>query len=209
MSESIDIFLSLQSGPSGPVNEANALCDALTPLGVSVVVTNNESTRDNEEEVTARVTKDLKAAKFVVIFGTSDYGDKVFETFSSKDELKLMTQKKIPFFHVKMCASFNDPFTSFRIPAATPSVAWTAGEPIPSNLVDEVVARFNSVSGRDPIGNLQSMIQIALYILTCLFSGLFIEMRFSHTRSCAEQGWITEKVAPGGRFAYQGGGRQV
>lgn len=151
MTDQVDVYLSLQSGPNSPLNEANILRDALSSLGVSVIMTNNESTKENEEEVTARVTKDLKTAKYVIIFGTSDYGDKAFETFSSKDELKLITQKKIPFFHVKMCDSFNDPFTSFRIPAVIPSVAWSVGESIPENLVEEVIAKFNAVSGRDPI----------------------------------------------------------
>ena len=163
MSDQVDIFLSLQSGPKAPVTEATSLRDALTSLGVSVVITNNESTPENEEEVMTRVTKDLKTAKYVVIFGTSDYGDKVYETFSSKDELKLITQKKIPFFHVRMCASFNDPFTSFRIPAATPSVAWSAGEPMPENLIEEVVLKFNAVSGCEPIGKYYSLIhEVAL-----------------------------------------------
>lgn len=152
MSEHIDIFISLQCGPQAPIREAEALRDALVPLGLSVVVTNNESTKENDDEVTERITKDLKISKFVVIFGTSDYGDKVFETFSSKDELKLITQKKIPFYLVKMCASFNDPFTSFRIPATTPTTPWTAGESMPDTLLDEVVLKFNVVSGRDPIG---------------------------------------------------------
>ena len=137
-----DIFFSLRFNATGPMKEANLLQAELAKRNVNAVIINVESGKS----IAAEVIENLHQSKLAVLFATSDYGVKGTVNFSTYEELEFILQEKKPFFLIKMCDRYTDPTTRFRLPDSISYVDWRIGQPMPSDLVAKVIARFDSES---------------------------------------------------------------
>lgn len=132
------------------MNEAILLKAELAKRGVHAVIVNVESGQSIEEEVIEKIDQ----CKLAVLFATADYGVKGTVNFSTREELEFIKQEKKPFFLIKMCDSYNDPTTRFRLPDSISYVDWRVGRPIPSDLVAKLIARLESVGGVASVNSL-------------------------------------------------------
>ncbi len=91
-----------------------------------------------------RIIDRLTTCRMVVIFGTHDYGDKGTVNFSTNEELDFILMEKIPFYLIKMCDKFVSR-TRFRLPDGINYRRLAVGEPLPPDLVHEVVNKYDSL----------------------------------------------------------------
>ena len=159
-----DIFFSLRFNATGPMKEANLLQAELAKFNVNAAIINVESGKSIEKEV----IRTLDQSKLAVLFATSDYGVEGTVNFSTHEELAFILQEKKPFFLIKMCDRYDDPVTRFRLPGAIAYVDWRIGQPMPSELVAKVLARFESEGGVASVGALAASLASAASVSSSL-----------------------------------------
>jgi hypothetical protein len=159
-----DIFFSLRFHATGPMKEANLLQAELAKRNVNAVIINVESGKNIREEVIEK----LDQSKLAVLFATADYGAKGTVKFTTREELGFILQENKPFFLIKMCDRYDDPNTRFRLPDAIKHVDWRIGQPMPSDLVAKVIARFESEGGVASVGALAASLASAASVSSSL-----------------------------------------
>uniref|UniRef100_A0A7S3G675 Uncharacterized protein n=1 Tax=Palpitomonas bilix TaxID=652834 RepID=A0A7S3G675_9EUKA len=58
---------------------------------------------------------------------------------------RFILQEKKPFFLIKMCERFADPSSRFQLPDDTSYVPWTPGKPVPDDLIDKMLDKYQSL----------------------------------------------------------------
>lgn len=144
----IDVFFSLKFNANGPMREANALKAELQKFNIKAVIINVESGLSIKDEV----IESLDKCKMAVLFATADYGEKGTVDFSTKEELEFIKAENKPFFLIKMCEKYDSPITRFSLPPSISYIYWRVGDPLPSDLVAQVIARYRHVCGDSMAG---------------------------------------------------------
>lgn len=132
------------------MEEANALKLELVRRGISVFLCNIPPGKD----IGRSVIHALSNCKLAVILGTRTYGAKTLSGFSTNEELRYIINEKKPYFLAKMCDTFDEPETRFRLP---PEISYYKWQPngsqrsrVPSDLVEQIVRRLAAVGTDRP-----------------------------------------------------------
>jgi hypothetical protein len=126
--------------------EAKALQQALHKKGVSAFLCDIPPGQDLANAVVTALTH----CKMAVILGTETYGRKTDSGFSTFEELRYIQDENKPYFLVKMCPSFEEAETRFRLPTSISYFPWqpTAAaerERVPAALLTQLMMRLDSV----------------------------------------------------------------
>jgi hypothetical protein len=89
------------------------------------------------------ISLNLVQCELVVIFGTETYGEKTQSVLSTFEELRFVLDKKRPFFVIKMCSEYKDPFTQIQLTNSVAYFPWEKGTSMPKDLPDRIVKKLN------------------------------------------------------------------
>uniref|UniRef100_A0A7S3GC70 TIR domain-containing protein n=1 Tax=Palpitomonas bilix TaxID=652834 RepID=A0A7S3GC70_9EUKA len=133
------VFISLRFGEAK--EETEQLREELRKCGHDAYICEVAPGGNIEELIIDR----LNAAKLVIIMGTETYGVPGTNTFSTRQELSFIMQEKKPFFLIKMCDRFQDPYARFKLTDAFGYLLWEKGTPFPPDLIQKLEEKFSSV----------------------------------------------------------------
>ena len=136
----VDVFISFRFGEAH--GEALALKTALEGRGLTAFLS-NASPGSDLQEVIAHA---LANCKLAIILATKTYGRKTNALFCTSAEMNyIVGNDRKEFFLVRMIPfgdDYAEPLTTMAFPPSIMFKLWLPGEPMPDDLVDEVVARL-------------------------------------------------------------------
>ena len=137
-----DVFISFRFGEAHA--EAHALKAGLEAQGLRVFLS-DVAPGDNLGRIIATA---LDSCRLAVLLATKTYGRGTNDLFDTGREMQFVLSHKKPFFLVRMIP-FGEAWeveTELALPPSIMQKLWLPGEPMPDDLVAEVIARLEAVS---------------------------------------------------------------
>lgn len=145
-----DILCSLRFNEEGAFLEAQQVCAELKKYyNINAVIVNIAP--GSNIDIIDEVCRVFDEAKLVLIFGTENYGEPGKVKFSTREELQLISDKKKPFFLIKMCSNFRDTRTTMILPSSTAAAFWFKGKPMPSDLISKIADSYMLHAGQSSL----------------------------------------------------------
>ena len=141
--EAPDIFISFRFGEAHA--EALALKAALEARQLKVFLSNASPGSDLQRLIAFALSR----CKLAVILATTTYGKKTNALFCTSAEMNyIVGNNRKPYYLVRMIPfddDFAEPLTTMAFPPSVMFKLWQPGEPMPADLVDEVVAKVEDL----------------------------------------------------------------
>ena len=80
-----------------------------------------------------------------IIMGTETYGKQTDSSVSTYHELHYINDDKKPFFLIKMCSQFLEPYTRMVLHKDVSHFPWTPGQPIPPDLKERILSKYRGL----------------------------------------------------------------
>jgi len=135
-----DIFISFRFGEA--YEEAIALKKALEKAGKRVFISDVQGGGNIEEVICEALDKCL----IVVVLATTTYG-KATTSFSTYHEINYVFDEQKPFYLIKMTERWEEVHVRMKFGQRTMFAFWRPGGPMPNDLVDNIVAKCNTLEG--------------------------------------------------------------
>ena len=119
---------------------------ALEALGL-VVFLSDVSPGGDLQRVIAQA---LGSCKLAIILATKTYGEKTNGLFDTSSEMNFIVTQNKPYYLVRMIPFGQDwaePSTTMAFPSSVMFKLWMPGDPMPNDMVDDIMARLASVRG--------------------------------------------------------------
>ena len=140
-----DIFITFRFGEAHA--EALALKAGLEAFGLRVFLSNAAP----GEDLQRMISDALQSCKLAVILATETYGRKTNALFCTSAEMNyIIDGGRKPYYLVRMIPFGQDwaePSTTMAFPSSVMFKLWMPGDPMPNDMVDDIMARLASVRG--------------------------------------------------------------
>ena len=143
------VFISFRFNEAS--TEALALKAALEAAGKRVFISDVQG-GDNIEQV---ICDAIEHCLLVVVLGTTTYG-LATTSFSTYHEINYTFDEAKPFYLVKMTERWQEAHVRMKFGQRTMYTLWMPGEPMPANLVENIVAKLDGIEATatpdEPLG---------------------------------------------------------